>query len=210
MKEIIPLKKDIIFKSKVYEITSIDVEHNFNIKDSVVDGFILLSGSYKMTEASLIEEDFYYEIPFSIAISEDIIKESINIEISDFKYKIEKDLMKVDVLLEFSCEKEDIKEDIMEYNNDLDDYFNDENEESFEETNNNIVNSEDTINNITNNIINNEEKYNTYKVYIVRENDTIDTICTKYNINYEDLVEYNNLNEINVGDKIIIPYINSD
>ncbi len=210
MKEIIPLKKDIIFKSKVYEITSIDVEHNFNIKDSVVDGFILLSGSYKMTEASLIEEDFYYEIPFSIAISEDIIKESINIEISDFKYKIEKDLMKVDALLEFSCEKEDIKEDIMEYNNDLDDYFNDENEESFEETNNNIVNSEDTINNITNNIINNEEKYNTYKVYIVRENDTIDTICTKYNINYEDLVEYNNLNEINVGDKIIIPYINSD
>src|SRR5574344_2092752 len=160
MKEIIPLKKDIIFKSKVYEITSIDVEHNFNIKDSVVDGFILLSGSYKMTEASLIEEDFYYEIPFSIAISEDIIKESINIEISDFKYKIEKDLMKVDALLEFSCEKEDIKEDIMEYNNDLDDYFNDENEESFEETNNNIVKSEDTINNITNNIINNEEKYN--------------------------------------------------
>ena len=58
------------------------------------------------------------------------------------------------------------------------------------------------------NIINNENKYYTYKVYIVREGDTIETICSKYNVNVNDIKEYNNINEINIGDKIIIPQIN--
>ena len=65
----------------------------------------------------------------------------------------------------------------------------------------------ENINNITN-IINNENKYYTYKVYIVREGDTLETICSKYNVTPDDLKEYNNINEINVGDKIIIQQIN--
>ena len=209
MKELIPLKKDIIFKTKISEITAIDVEHDFKVNDDVVEGKLLLSGTYKMTEASLIEEDFYYEIPFSIAISDKIVKDSINIEISDFKYEIEKDVMKVNAELEFNCDKEEIMDEVI--NNDtLEDYFKDDEikkEVEVKEKINNI-NTEETINNLTNNFINTEEKYNTYKVYIVREGDTIDTICTKYNVKYEDIKDYNNLNEINIGDKIIIPFIN--
>ncbi len=209
MKELIPLKKDIIFKTKISEITAIDVEHDFKVNDDVVEGKLLLSGTYKMTEASLIEEDFYYEIPFSIAISDTIVKDSINIEISDFKYEIEKDVMKVNAELEFNCDKEEIMDEVI--NNDtLEDYFKDDEikkEVEVKEKINNI-NTEETINNLTNNFINTEEKYNTYKVYIVREGDTIDTICTKYNVKYEDIKDYNNLNEINIGDKIIIPFIN--
>ena len=45
----------------------------------------------------------------------------------------------------------------------------------------------------------------TGKVYIVRPNDTIDAICNKYEININDLKEYNDITNINVGDKIIIP-----
>ena len=69
-----------------------------------------------------------------------------------------------------------------------------------------IVNDNDTINNIKN-LINTEEKYVSYKVYIVRHGDTIESICNKYNLMVDDIKEYNDLTNINVGDKIIIPQI---
>ena len=60
------------------------------------------------------------------------------------------------------------------------------------------------INNITNNIIN-EEIYHIYKVYIFREGDTLESICNKYNVDMDTLSQYNDLNNIKVGDKLIIP-----
>ncbi len=205
MKEIIPLKKDIIFKSKVSEITELDVEHTYKVNDDTVNGKLILNGKYKMTEASLIEETFYYEIPFSISISNEIIKDSIKLEIEDFKYDLDKDVMKVDALIEFKCDKEEI---VMNEINDLDNYFK-EDELTINKEGNNIIN-ENITDNITNNIINTNDKYNTYKVYIVRDGDTIESICTKYNVKYEKTKDINNLNEFNIGNKIIIPYINND
>ena len=223
MKEIIPLKKDIIFKTKVAEVTSINLEHDYKILDDMVEGTVYLSGSYKMTEASVIEEDFVYNIPFSIAISKRIDKDTIKIDIDDFKYEVIKDVMKVDISLELTCNELEIKEEIKEekeleiednitnidFDNYIDDYFKDESKDIKieEDTSTNIENN---INNLTQNIINNENKYYTYKVYIVREGDTIDTICNKYNVKIEDLIDYNDIDNISIGDKVIIPYINND
>ena len=223
MKEIIPLKKDIIFKTKVAEVTSINLEHDYKILDDMVEGTVYLSGSYKMTEASVIEEDFVYNIPFSIAISKRIDKDTIKIDIDDFKYEVIKDVMKVDISLELTCNELERKEEIKEekeleiednitnidFDNYIDDYFKDENKyiKIEEDTSTNIENN---INNLTQNIINNENKYYTYKVYIVREGDTIDTICNKYNVKIEDLIDYNDIDNISIGDKVIIPYINND
>jgi len=50
-----------------------------------------------------------------------------------------------------------------------------------------------------------EETYVTYRVYKVEENDNIDTILTKYNITKEQLADYNNIENITPGDKLIIP-----
>lgn len=223
MKEIIPLKKDIIFKTKVAEVTSINLEHDYKILDDMVEGTVYLSGSYKMTEASVIEEDFVYNIPFSIAISKRIDKDTIKIDIDDFKYEVIKDVMKIDISLELTCNELEIKEEIKEekeleiednitnidFDNYMDDYFKDESKDIKieEDTSTNIENN---INNLTQNIINNENKYYTYKVYIVREGDTIDTICNKYNVKIEDLIDYNDIDNISIGDKVIIPYINND
>ena len=223
MKEIIPLKKDIIFKTKVAEVTSINLEHDYKILDDMVEGTVYLSGSYKMTEASVIEEDFVYNIPFSIAISKRIDKDTIKIDIDDFKYEVIKDVMKVDISLELTCNELERKEEIKEekelkiednitnidFDNYMDDYFKDESKDIKieEDTSTNIENN---INNLTQNIINNENKYYTYKVYIVREGDTIDTICNKYNVKIEDLIDYNDIDNISIGDKVIIPYINND
>lgn len=47
--------------------------------------------------------------------------------------------------------------------------------------------------------------YVSYNVYIIREGDTIETILNKYNITEEELKKYNDLSNLKLGDKIIIP-----
>lgn len=72
---------------------------------------------------------------------------------------------------------------------------------------NNDNNNENITENINNNIFEptDEEKYVTYRVYKVLDNDTIDSILTKYNITKEMLSDYNNIENITPGDKLIIP-----
>ncbi len=207
MKQIIPLKKDILFKSKIGSLSNLNLDHDYKINDDIVNGTVALSGTYKMTEASVVEDDFFYTIPFSIAISDRIKKDTIQIEIDDFKYEIEKDILKVNIELELTCEEnetEEVKDDVSDY---LDEHFKDENNNLTEEVKEvkTELDVDNEITNITNNIIETNDKYYTYKIYIVRENDTVESICSKYNITYEELKEYNDLNEINIGDKIIIP-----
>ena len=77
-----------------------------------------------------------------------------------------------------------------------------------EEKNKNINNNTNTNETINNNIFTpnqDEEKYVTYRVYKVTETDTIDTIITKYNVTKELLSDYNNIENIIPGDKLIIP-----
>lgn len=225
MNEIIPLKKDIIFKTIIGEITEISIDYDYKINNEVVEGTVDISGAYKMTEASVVVEDFFYSIPFSIAISKRIQKDTIKIEVDDFKYSTNKDVLNVNIDLLLTCEEEIIEEKEIENINteefNFDEYFNDApkiTEIKFEEEkeNNTVISDNiiennlniENINNITNNIINDEKKYYKYKVYIVRQNDTIDSICSKYNVNINNIKEYNDINNINVGDKIIIPQIN--
>lgn len=52
-----------------------------------------------------------------------------------------------------------------------------------------------------------DETFATYSVYIVRENDTVESIMKQYQVNRENLEEYNDLSSIAVGSKIIIPKV---
>ena len=49
------------------------------------------------------------------------------------------------------------------------------------------------------------EAYMTYRIYIVREGDTIESILDKYGLSLDELSKYNVINELNIGDKLIIP-----
>lgn len=62
--------------------------------------------------------------------------------------------------------------------------------------------SEDTI---INSISNKDDEYTTYHIHMVSDGETVETICTMYNSNMNILGEYNELKEVNVGDKIIVP-----
>ena len=62
----------------------------------------------------------------------------------------------------------------------------------------------DKINSIFNNI-GDANVYVSYNVYIIREGDTIDSIIEKYETTEDELKKYNNLSDLKIGDKIIIP-----
>ena len=55
--------------------------------------------------------------------------------------------------------------------------------------------------------VNENKSYITYKVHIFRNGDSIESISDKYNVSIEDIKEYNDINTVNIGDKILVPYI---
>lgn len=63
----------------------------------------------------------------------------------------------------------------------------------------------DKLSSIFPDTMNHGETYMTYKVYIVRENDSLETVMQQYSVTKEELEAYNQLQEINIGDKLIIP-----
>ena len=218
MKQIISIKKDLTFKTIIGQISNINLNKDYKIKEDTVEGFISIFGSYKMTEASVLEEDFNYKIPFGVSIPNNIKKDTIKIEIEDFNYKFNKDILSVNIDLDFECDDYIIENNEVNNDIDVDNSIEDEiinnislNDIDIENTevdnSSNDINIEENINNITN-VINKEENYYTYKVYIVREGDSIDDICNKYNVTLNDLKEYNDINNIGIGSKVIIPYVN--
>lgn len=62
----------------------------------------------------------------------------------------------------------------------------------------------------TNEIINNvgtiEDSYVTYKVYTINPNETLESLVIKHKTTIDELKEYNDLSNLNINDKIIIPY----
>ena len=71
------------------------------------------------------------------------------------------------------------------------------------------INNDNQIKSLFMTFDNEVENYSTYKVYLVRENDSIESIMEKYSIDRETLSLYNDLNELKIGDKLIIPTINN-
>ena len=53
--------------------------------------------------------------------------------------------------------------------------------------------------------ISNDETFVTYYVYIMRENDTVEAILDKYQVTRDDILQYNDLENLKIGSKIIIP-----
>ena len=52
-----------------------------------------------------------------------------------------------------------------------------------------------------------EDEFATYHIHIVKSGDTIETICSMYGVDANILKEYNNMENINIGEKIIVPEV---
>ena len=221
MKKIIPLKKQINFKTNISEITSISLENTLYSKNKSVEGELIISGTYKITETSQKVDEFEYKIPVTIEIDDKYITDNIKIDINDFYYEIlNNDILDVniEILIDNIIEKPEInieeektdrEENIMEpeKNNTLVNEKTDKRciEEETEEPEEKENIAKQDVKNIIENMTDDNEEYSTYHIYIVREGDTVETILSKYNITKEQLNEYNNTSELKIGDKIIIP-----
>ena len=115
MKQIIPFKKELLFKTKVSEITSISLEHTLSLKnDDLISGEFIVSGDYKMTEGSINREVFNFRLPFDIALDSRYNVDNIIIDIDNFYYEIvnnESLQVNIDVYIEGEKIIEEIKEE---------------------------------------------------------------------------------------------------
>ncbi len=212
MKKVIPFKKEIIFESNIAEITSISLEHNLEIKDNSVIGSFDISGTYKMTLTSTITEDFNYNIPFEIALDERYLLDNAMADIDDFYYEILNDrVLSINIEVGIDgieeIEMEDKMPNIIEESKEFEELNRDESsdiENTQEEKR--CIEEENPISNVFTSV-SDVETYKSYTVYIVRENDTIESILTKYSVSKEELEAYNNLEELKIGDKLIIPNV---
>ncbi|MEG1015581.1 MAG: hypothetical protein RR228_00745 [Bacilli bacterium] len=208
MQEIIPFKKNIILKTNAYQITDISLKHNYKIEKGIITGSFKLGGSYKITMGSVLQEDFLYDIPFSIALGDRIDKSTVELLIDDFSYVLNKDTLSLDIKMQLNYE-EVLRDNIEELIND----FSEEKENTSIKDNttikNNNINNIDNINVLTNNL-KDSNNFVTYKIYISKDNDTYDTIASKYNIDAAVLKEYNTSETVNVNDRIIVPFITNE
>ena len=207
MKKVVPFTKTILFKTHIAEITEIEVNEDLVLdENNEVKGDILVDGKYKTTEASMLEEEFHYELPFVIAIDDKYIADNLEIELEEFNYEIinEEELkVNINIALDNLEEKEEIREEEILIPVEIEEDIKEVEEEV--ET----LEKEDTnINSIFTNLTKDSETYSTYHVYIVREEDTLEYILDKYKINKEELSNYNDISSINIGDKLIIPCSN--
>lgn len=231
MRQTIPFKKDITFKTKIGELTAISLDNDLTLKgEDLIVGNFYISGTYKMLETSTIEEEYSYKIPCEIAISDEYDTYDATIDIDDFYYEIINDEIlrvnivvvinnlerKEEVLEEKNEEVDDLDEDILEDTTDDRSINSDTNfnmEEDISDTK--IIDEIPEIERDSSSFLEVKEKvkhekdtYLTYRVYIFKEEDTIEGVLEKYNITKEQLEDYNNLDEITAGTKLVIPSFN--
>ena len=226
MRQTIPFVKDISFNSKISEITSISLEHNLKMEnnDSVV-GTFTISGKYKVNKISINEEEFKKDINFDITLDDKYDSSKVIIDIDDFYYEIVNEeylRVHIDVLIDNllyikkeekpfiqEIEKNDLAELKAEERisnvNDLKDISFEEEKVNAIKQDNDTIKKDDKESSITTNFLNEKEQYITYKVHIIRENETVDTIIEKYNVSKEELEKYNSLDNVGLGTKIIVP-----
>lgn len=212
MKIILPYKKDVFLEDSVYEITSISLENQLSVNEYLVQGTLYVTGEYLVSESSNTVIPFNIELPISIAIDNNYDTSGAKCDIDDFYYEIVNN-QTLSISVDISVDKiKELKIDVLDRKvSVLDDRCIDvdEVEEINEDDSNNNVedNNIDTANNIDSlfNNLDNNETYKTYSIYIIRDNDTIDNILTKYDIDIDTVKEYNDVSDLKVGDKIIIP-----
>ena len=216
MNKLIPFTKEIVFDSNIYEITSISLENTLGKDNNIISGDFIVSGEYRITETSINTLPFKYNIPFTIDIDETYDISDASIDINDFYYEIINDKV---LVINIEVKVDNIKEILYEREEDMNDLVNDDNLDLSMIDDINITNVDTDINisdvsitsdDIKKSLFNNlesKDNYVNYRVYIVRENDNVDSICNKYGVTKDIVSEYNDLSNLKIGDKVIIPYV---
>ena len=225
MKKNIKLEKELLFKNNIKEITSISLDSDYKVLGNELVGNFLVNGEYKIHEVSINKEKFEFKRPFKVELDNDIDEETIKLEINNFEYDYKKDELLINIEYEVIGDKKEIivfedKEALDEFlmnrnvevisdNNEIEEILNDKVERDF--LNTEVVSSdirEDTIKpeEVINSLDKPKDNFITYQIYKIKENDTLESIVLKHKTTVDELKEYNDLSNLNINDKIIIPY----
>ncbi len=210
-----------------YKMNSISI--NEELFEEMVNFDITLDDKYDASKIEIDIDNFYYEI-----VNEEYLRVHIDVLLDNLVYtkKEEKNEVKIERAKEIQIDnnieerciedelpnyleklsKKDTKQ-IEEINKVVDNAYKKEDyiikqdnikipeEKKQEKTD--ILSSE-----FSSNFLVTEEKYVTYKVHIIRENETIETIKELYGVTKDELEKYNTLENIIQGSKIIVPLDN--
>ena len=234
MKKKVTFDKSMEFPSMIGQISAISLDSALRFVDETnIEGDLIVSGKYKLTEASQLEEDFYYKIPIEITLTENLDIDHSSIEISDFTYETQENMLICHIEL-FINGIEIIEEKIVEEERECDGEEKMENEieiphknieeekirdEVFEEKKNIQEGIKEELekdsseekeelekdNSLFFNFKDDDDQYGTFIVYIVRQNETINSIIEKYHTTLEEIEQYNDIKDIQNGTKLIIP-----
>lgn len=226
MKKKINIEKKLDFSKMISEITAISLEHDLNfIDDYNIEGNLIVSGKYKSMVASQIEEEFEYKIPVEISMTDRVNRNNSKVDIIDFSYDIYEESF-LNCKIELLVDGEEILDDDRECDDDPIDVkeveiprINDDNKEEREELDeekklsvdlDNDSESDCIDNNTFFNIDSSKETYGTFIVYIIRQNETINSILEKYNTTIEEIEKYNDIKDLSIGTKLIIPLLKNN
>ena len=224
----IPFYKDLPFKTKIAEICSISLEQDVSINEKELLGDFIISGDYKNLDINVDTVPFSFVIPFSVDLENDIDLDTLKYEIYDFKYDILDDEI-LNIMISFHVEadkkinfntdifervdkEELLKSDelnVLSSKSDINSLlFDDEKINDINDSNNSLDSEreDNSANLISSNDL--EDDYITYHIHMVKLNDTIESISKEYRIDKDELVEINDITNINIGDKLIIPINN--
>lgn len=230
MKKIINFTDDIEFRNNIYEISSISLEREFEATENDISGTFIITGSYRGYEISLNQESFTKKVPFSYHFEEPMDKETITMEVDDFTYEIDQNKLCVEIEYEIEGDKmmfdderefdkflenhevelvdfkDDIKDDIKEEKPIIEENVEvceQEKEEEKQEKNEDREVKVDTE--IMDTLTGGENTYITYHIHVCDESDTLEYIANKYKISIDVIKDYNSIDNISVGMKLIIP-----
>lgn len=222
----IPFTKEIKFSTNINEIVSISLEHDYTLNEGEILGNFTVTGDYKSHAISVNKEHFEYVLPFSVSLPEAILEDSLEFSIEDFTYEVmDKDTLKVNIEYKIQAEKaeeaevEEVEEedlfqrvdDVEPLEEMLDQAIADVEESSErleEETNLDNTERHESEDTVVNTGISATDSFVTYRIHVMQENDTVESICQKYKISELVLQDYNDVSKISAGDKVIIPDVN--
>ena len=206
-----------------YKINDISInKEEFNFKVPV---YISLDEKYDSSKVAIDIDNFFYEIindevlRVHIDVSLDnleIIKEDVKPIIEEVNKKKEEIIMPDDLKIKDdeklvenlrSDDKKEVKKEVEEETVKKEEKKEKEvkKEEIVKEEKTKKSQKEEIENAIKSNFLSEEEMFVTYKVHIIRENETVEDIVKKYETTKEELELYNDLSNVVLGTKLLIP-----
>lgn len=228
MKELVNFNGELEFRNNIFEISSISLESEYDVCPDKINGVFLVSGSYRGHEISLNQETFNKKLPFEYVFKDKMVEDTVSLEVKDFTYEIDQNKVNVSIEYEIKGEKM-IFEDEREFDKFLEDHevevvdLTDEKDDEEEREEEKIkepveeVKEDRTMeeekevrkkvndSEIIDTLKDGENTYITYHIHVCDESDTLEYLANKYKISIDIIKDYNSIDNISAGMKLIIP-----